>query len=172
MNINASLDALLWKYSELTGKYCGCQFWSDGAKSLFERKLPEHLNGRPSTSRDARRVAACLSKKTQGGNQLVHEHVFPRAELRTKLLLDREIPNGSQYLAATIERLAVGCVVLGSEHDLVNRAKGDGINPWRRYKGKIKLFKNQNWPTSHMGLIRDAELVSDSDWPVTGKRGD
>ena len=124
MDINASLDALLWKYSELTGKYCGCQFWSDSAKRLFEMKLLEHLNGRLSTSKDARLVAACLSKKSQGGNQLVHEHVFPRAELRTKLLLDRETPLGSQYLVATIERLAVGCVVLGSEHDMVNRTKG------------------------------------------------
>ena len=61
---------------------------------------------------------------------------------------------------------------MGSEHDLVNRTKGDSINPWLRYKGKIKLFKNQNWPTSHMGLIRDAELVNDSDWPVIEKRGD
>jgi hypothetical protein len=111
-DINASLDALLWKYSELTGKYCGCQFWSDTAKRLFERKLLEHVNGRPPTSMDARHVTDCLSKKTHREYQLVHEHVFPRAELRTKLLLDREISFDSRHVAKTIERLAVGCVVL------------------------------------------------------------
>jgi hypothetical protein len=158
-DINASLDALHWKYSELTGKYCGCQFWSDSAKRLFDRKLLEHVNGRPTASTDARHVADFLSKKIHNEYQLVHEHVFPRAELRRKLLLDREIPLDSRYLAETIERLAVGCVVLKSEHDLVNGTKGDSINPWRRYKGKIRLFENQNWPTSHLDLIKDAELL-------------
>ena len=36
---------------------------------------------------------------------------------------------------------------------------GYSINPWRRYKGKIKLFKNQNWPTSHLDLKSDAGLL-------------
>lgn len=157
--LEASVGELIWKYSELTGKYCGCQFWSDGATRLFERKLLEHVNGRLQTSGDARHVADCLSKKIHGEYQLVHEHVFPRAEL-LKLLLDRGTPLDSQYLAETIERLAVGCVVLKSEHNLVHRIKGDSINPWRRYTGKIKLFDNQkNWTPPHLDLIKNAELL-------------
>ena len=31
-----TLDELLWKRSELTGKYIGCPYWSLAAKALFE----------------------------------------------------------------------------------------------------------------------------------------
>jgi len=159
-DLNASLGELIWKHSELTGKYCGCQFWSVSAKRLFDTKLLELVDGRPPTSTDASDVACFLSKKIHGEKQLVHEHVFPRAELRA--LLGREVRLDYQYVAETIERLAVGCVVLENEHKLVNRTKGDSINPWRRYGGKIKLFENENWPISHpshLELIKHAELL-------------
>ncbi len=92
----------------------------------------------------------------------MHEHVFPRKDLKNLLLgLDPKTLINSTWMAETVERLAVGCVVLKREHDSVNGKKGesDSINPWRRYRGKIKLFENQNWPSSHLNLIRDAEVL-------------
>ena len=156
---DASLDALHWKYSELTGQYCGCQFWSEGAKRLFEHKLLEYANARTPTSNDARYVAAHLAKKTHGGQQLVHEHVFPRAELRKRLALDRDNLLAAGCLAATLERVAMGCVVLQCEHKLLKRNDCDYDNPWRRYTGKIKLAENQNWPAFQRELIVAAGLL-------------
>ena len=158
-NIDTSLDALLWKYSELTGKYCGCQFWSEGAKRLFEEKLSEHANGRKPTPDDARRVAAILSKKIRGEQQLVHEHVFPRAELRKRLLSDRDTLLASGLLAVTLERIAIGCIVLRSEDRLLKNRDRDYDNPWRRYTGRIKLAENKYWPIPHRELIAAAELL-------------
>jgi benzodiazapine receptor len=156
-SVYASLDELHWKYSEVTGKYCGCQFWSERAKLLFESSLLEHVNGKTPTLKDAKGVAKFLSTKARKEFQLVHEHVFPRAELRK--LLDRESSLGSQLVAETVQRLAIGCVVLECEHRLVNKTKGDSINPWRRYTGKIRLCPNQNWSASHLELIKDAGLL-------------
>jgi hypothetical protein len=156
-DIKTSVDELLWKYSELTGKYCGCQFWSNRAKIAFESKLLEHASGKPPTSIDVKEVTNALSKKTRKEHQLVHEHVFPRAELRK--LLEREISLGSQRLAETLQRLAVGCVVLASEHTLVHRTKGDSINPWNRYTGSITLCENENWPAIQLELIKGAGLL-------------
>jgi hypothetical protein len=157
-SVDASLDELHWKYSEVTGKYCGCQFWSERAKFLFESSLLEHANGKTPTLKDARDVAKSLSTKARKEYQLVHEHVFPRAELRK--LLDREISFGSQRVAETVQRLAVGCVVLESEHRLVRTTKGVSMNPWRRYAGKeIWLSANPNSSAFHLELIKDAGLL-------------
>lgn len=166
-DMNASLDALHWKYSELTGKYCGCQFWSEGAKRLFEGKLLEYANGRAPAPNDAGRVANFLSKKIHGEYQLVHEHVFPRAELRKRMLLDRDALLASGRLAETLERIAIGCIVLESEHKLLKNRECDYDNPWRRYTGKIRLVENQNWPASQRELIAAAGLLRASPSTIT-----
>jgi len=158
-NIDTSLDALIWKYSELTGKYCGCQFWSDGAKRLFEIKLLEYANGTTPTSNDAKYVACSLSKKINNEYQLVHEHVFPRAELRKRLRVDKDTLLATRCLAETIERTALGCIVLRSEDKLLKNNQSDYENPWRRYTGKIKLAENQNWSASQRELIITAGLL-------------
>jgi hypothetical protein len=59
-----------------------------------------------------------------------------------------------------IERLAIGCVVLESEHP-PRKALFDENNPWLRYKqANIALVKNPNWPTQHRKLIKAAGLVA------------
>ena len=158
-NMDSSLDALLWKYSELTGKYCGCPFWSDGARRRFEGKLLEYTNGRIPTSNDARHIAYYLKKKIHNEYQLVHEHVFPRAELRKRLLLDRDTLLAAGSLAETLERTAIGCIVLRSEDKQLKNDERDYNNPWLRYRGKLKLVENQDWPASQRELIVAAGLL-------------
>jgi hypothetical protein len=158
-NVKASLDALLWKYSELTGKYCGCQYWSDGARCLFVSKILECTDGRTPTSDDTRKVTYALQKKTQADNQrIVHEHVFPRAELR-KLLLAGGVPLSSGCLLDTLERLAIGCVILRSEDRFLKNDDRDYDNPWLRYKGRVRLFDNPKWNAEQRKLIREAGLL-------------
>ena len=163
-NVDASLDALHWKYSELTGKYCGCQYWSAEAKALFEKSLDGH--GRNPTPKEVREIIRCLQKKTRKEDpadlrklRIEHEHVFPRADLRGKLLQDRDALLASGCLKAVIDRLATGCVVLKSEHDLVDKIPGDDSNPWLRYKGLIRLAENKNWDPLQQDLIEKAGLL-------------
>jgi hypothetical protein len=158
-SVKASLDALLWKYSELTGKYCGCQYWSVKAKALFDEHLDRYLNGRFPTPGDARKIVRVLQKKSQDYNQrIVHEHVFPRAQL-VRLLMELKVPPAKESLDKLMRRLATGCVVLGSEDNLLDKYKGNCDNPWLRYKGLIKLAENKKWEPLHQDLIKKAELL-------------
>ena len=157
-SVKASLDALLWKYSELTGKYCGCQYWSVKAKSLFDRKLGESMSGTLPSREGIRHLANFLSKKIHREFQLVHEHVFPRAEL-VALLREPKASRTWDSVNELMERLAVACVVLQSEHGSLKKKDLDRNNPWLRYRGKIQLAENVHWLASQRELIVAAGLL-------------
>jgi hypothetical protein len=158
-SVRTSLDALLWKYTELTGKYCGCQYWSAKAKSLFDQELREKYCDSPSM-KDACLLANCLCKKgLLDDKRFEHEHVFPKKAL-IKLL--RGLPESSissDKIGELLDRLAVACVVLGSEHRSVNSVEENSDNPWLRYKGEIRLVPNLDWTSSQRVLIERAGLV-------------
>ncbi len=157
-DVRATLDELAWKRSELTGKFCGCPYWSEKAKHLFDETLSGSIRERAPTVQDAWEVAAFLAKKgAEKRPKLTHEHVFPRADLVGVLrALDASLSR--ETLEALIERLAIGCVVLESEHCLL-RSSGNALNPWLRYKGHLRLAVNPEWPVLHRQLIVNAGLV-------------
>jgi len=152
-----SVDALLWKCSELTGKYCGCQYWSVKAKELFDVTIDKRVGGRLPTPRDAGEITRSLQKKTQPNHQrIVHEHVFPRGDFIRRLL---SLSN-CDGLDALIGRLGIGCIVLGSEDNQLDRYIGDFDNPWLRYKkAKIRLLNNPNWDPFQRVWIEAAGLL-------------
>jgi hypothetical protein len=155
-DVRATLNELIWKYSELTGKYCGCHYWSVKARSLFDKELLEYMNGGKPTLEDACRVSVCLRPKTRvKEKRIVHEHVFPRKQL-VDLLLEMDVHSTFDCVKTIIEQLAMGCVVLESEHP---KKTGDCNNPWLRYKDNIMLVDNKNWSLSQRKLIEEAELV-------------
>jgi hypothetical protein len=161
-----TLDELIWKRSEITGKFIGCPFWSVAAKALFEKERTKSMSGQSASLFDAERIAESLNKVkgTEGlerphSARLMHEHVFPRDHLI------RELQNlgtsaKREPLEKLIERLAVGCVILKSEDSLLRQRDGDPKNPWQRYRtGKITLVDNPAWPAEHRKMIFDADLV-------------
>jgi hypothetical protein len=122
-DVRATLDELVWKRSELTGKFCGCPFWSLKARSLFDRRSAEYMKGHTPTLDDAWQLADRLSKQTATIDQrFTHEHVFPRAHL-IKLLQELIFPISTILVETMMERLAVGCVILQSEHIYLNQEK-------------------------------------------------
>jgi hypothetical protein len=158
-DVRATLDELAWKRSELTGKFCGCPFWSVGAKSLFDQRLADHVKGGTPTLDDAWQVADGISKQTAKiDEKLTHEHVFPRVHL-LKVLQEPNVIVTFDHIETLIERLAVGCVVLQSEHILLNSREGTVHNPWLRYKGVIRLAENPKWPDFQRRMIVEAELL-------------
>jgi hypothetical protein len=156
----ALANELIWKWTEATGKYTGCQFWSVRAKSLFDRKV-ESAGGWPITGRFAKTLEQKLSAKSADGKpklseaRLTHEHVYPIKDL--KLLLggkDGETPGGIRNL---LDVRCVSCVVLESEHD---RLSGHDLNPWFRYKDAgIRLVENPAWLDRQRSLILEAGLL-------------
>jgi len=155
----SSLRALIWKHSELTGKYCGCLFWSVKAKSLFDKKLQEYINGGEPTLEDAWQVAKCLSRRNLStDNKLAHEHVFPIKHL-LELLQNPDKHLTYEWVKGKMDLQAIGCVVLESEHGSVPREEGHCSNTWLRYEGKIRLVDNKNWSLSQRKLIEEARLV-------------
>jgi hypothetical protein len=111
------------------------------------------VKGRTPTLHDAWQIADCLSKKgPKSDERLTHEHVFPRAQL-IKLLQELDCPSKFDFVETRIEKLAIGCVVLQSENELLDARKGDMFNPWLRYKGFIRLAENQKWPDFQRQLI-------------------
>jgi hypothetical protein len=157
-DFHATLRELIWKHSELTGKYCGCQYWSANAKSVFNEKLLEYVDGRIPTLKDAQDVTSHFSKQSTDKNErLVHEHVFPINHLLL-CLQDPNVVSSFEQVKTMIEQRAIGCVVLESEHSLLDAKNGNCDNPWLRYKGKIRLLENPSWPLAHRELIEKAEL--------------
>jgi hypothetical protein len=151
-------DILAWNWSETSGKFIGCTFWSLAAKEMFDREISKK---RSPSLEDAWRLAKCLQRRRLDGQprdktvQLTHEHVFPKKFLCKKLL---ELQNGIcdiDKLRSVFSRLAVGCVVLQSEHPPDRWADCD--NPWRRYRQQgITLVENSAWPPEHRHLIKAA----------------
>jgi hypothetical protein len=156
----ALANELIWKWTEATGKYTGCQFWSVRAKSLFDREV-QSAGGWPITARLAKTLEKKLSTKSVDGKpklsdaKLTHEHVYPIKDV--KLLLsgkDGETPEGIRNL---LDLLCVSCVVLESEHD---RLSGHERNPWLRYKNAgIRLVENPAWPDRQRSLILQAGIL-------------
>ncbi len=156
----ALANELIWKWTEATGKYTGCQFWSARAKSFFDREA-ESAGGWPITSRLAKTLEQKLSAKSADGKpklsdaRLTHEHVYPIKDV--KLLLggkDGETPEGIRNL---LDLQCVSCVVLESEHD---RLSGHDRNPWLRYKDAgIRLVENPVWLDRQRSLILQAGLL-------------
>jgi hypothetical protein len=148
---------LAWKWSETTGKFIGCPFWSLSAKTVFDHEIA--LLHDPSLE-DAWKLSQSLGQKIRKiDQQLTHEHVFPK-RFFCEILRNYQ-PTGIQdinALRALFSRLAIGCVVLESEHPPhAPNAWANRDNPWRRYQG-ITLVENPAWPEEHKLLIARAGL--------------
>jgi hypothetical protein len=154
-------DELTWKWTELTGKFVGCQFWSLGAARLFNDELKNKYNN-PSLE-DGWTLAGRLDdrrgpdgRRRPDDQIITHEHVFPIKFFRG-ILSAPERAREINELRQLFSRFAIGCVVLQSEHP--SNCPYDRDNPWRRYRDKgITLAENPNWPDEHKDLIRLAEL--------------
>jgi hypothetical protein len=151
LRIEKCLDELIWKRSELTGKYIGCPYWSIKARAFFDSELKISYPDRPVSLEEASNLAIKLSKKNLGDLRLEHEHVFPKKYLIPHLLgLGSSVQR--KEVDKEIERLAIACVVLHSEHPNHNSADAD--NPWLRYaKAEIALVNNSDWTSPHDRLI-------------------
>jgi hypothetical protein len=105
---------LLWKYSEASGKYQGCRYWSVGA--LASKKK----HGRIVTS-----------KLKYEGEALRHEHLYPRASQIAELFA---LSNPSvEVVQGRLQELNIGVVVTEAEHRLLPK-EGNAAKPWTRYE--------------------------------------
>jgi hypothetical protein len=152
-------NELIWKWTEATGKYVGCQFWSIEAKSLFDAEV-EVCGGWPITSKVKKTIEAKLQGKGPvPDRKLTHEHVYPIKDMKI-LLSNLESPDAARVLEH-FDRQCVSCVVLESEHKKVMKARGVDGNPWHRYRdAQILLAENPAWPQMQRALISAAGLVS------------
>lgn len=144
-----------WKWSELTGKYLGCQFWSKEAL----RVASGFVNGLGGASLKRTLEEASRSKHVES---IQHEHVFPRESwtARMKPLVGRGEPPSESDLEVLLDRLCVGCIVTKAEHREVGRRAGVFENPWLRYRGTtIRLLPNPNWTEPHRSWIAAAGLI-------------
>jgi hypothetical protein len=149
-------NELIWKWTEATGKYVGCQFWSVGARSIFDQEV-QSAGGWPITVKQARMLEQKLSQKSRPNEtRLTHEHVYPIKDM--KLLLARKGPLTREEIRHLLERQCLSCVLLESEHD---RTEGHDTNPWLRYKsaGNIRLADNPAWLDRQRELIMEAGLL-------------
>jgi hypothetical protein len=153
-------NELVWKWTEATGKYVGCQFWSRNAKAWFDTEVL-HAGGWPIAPALARKIERKLSEKSaQGverppGTRLTHEHVYPIKDMKQRLYGNTR--RTVEELRGLFDSHCVGCVVLESEHD---RFCGDETNPWIRYaKARIKLADNPAWSYKQRQMIVEAGLL-------------
>jgi hypothetical protein len=160
--VETCLRYLVWKHSELTGKFCGCPYWSAKAKALFEGKMCELAKP---TLEDAWQLAKELSTRTKKEEpqevkqqRITHEHVFPINHL-VKFLRHSDSQVTAGHVKEMIEQRAIGCVILQSEDSPLKKLDGNCDNPWLRYKGKIKLFDNPKWTAEQRKPINDADLL-------------
>ncbi len=157
-------DELVWKWSEATGKYIGCPYWSAGAKALFDYELVRRQRSRTEIVRkiQAWELTETLQSPQQSPEkQIIHEHVFPTASLRAILRYRGPGTRGVDELRCLFSHLAVGCVVTEEERRVLGDV-GDLENPWRRYvRAGITLAHNPLWPEKHKGLIESAGLKAE-----------
>ena len=153
---------IIWKWTEATGKFVGCQFWSMEAKNFFNRELTKRRGDRPTFS-DAWNLAKELSSTKYGRRALNHEHVFPIMKLREILLNPssfRRFTSSLSNLGEFFERAVVGCVLLKGEHEEIHSSFEDPENPWMRYlDSSIKLVPSPKWTDAQRKLIADVNLV-------------
>jgi hypothetical protein len=135
---------LTWKWTEATGKFVGCPYWSVKAKALFDGRM----RSKYATLAEAWRLSKDLqSGKGQYG--INHEHVFPIKDVLRILANPSQFPN-IPALKRFFERQVVGCVVLEGEHREVDGRRGTDDNSWLRYRhSSIKLVPNPAWPNLH-----------------------
>jgi hypothetical protein len=152
---------LTWKWTEATGKFVGCPYWSVEAKALFESEMRSQY-GVNSTFADARRLAGIL-QSGKGQRGINHEHVFPISDVLQILGNPSQYPEFTSDLSALrhfFEHCVVGCVVLEGEHRQVHGRLGTPDNPWLRYqRSSIKLVSNPAWRDLDSKLIADAGLL-------------
>jgi hypothetical protein len=150
------LGQVSWKWSELTGKYDGCQFWSVGAAqlvtSLAEQRPWLQLRG------------ACKAafKRDCQPDSIQHEHVFPRVDwcLMMRSYVRSEQQLSTAELVDLLDRYCMGCVVTRSEHEQLTYRPSDRTNPWTRYsRTSIKLVENPAWSARHRAWIMEAGLM-------------
>jgi hypothetical protein len=153
-------NELIWKWTEATGKYVGCQFWSLKAKELFDLEVVKR-GGWPITARVANSLGKELGEKANDINKktndlkLTHEHVYPIKDMKRWLRDQKNLTR--EEIQIHFERQCIGCVVLESEHD---RTGGNGENPWLRYKrAGITLALNPDWSDTQRTLIIEAGLL-------------
>lgn len=155
LNLKNSLsDCLIWKWTEATGKYIGCAFWSVGAKLLFDESVASF--GTSPSLRDAVKIAIGLSQRSRPLDcRITHEHVYPKEALR------RLLPDLKEDIGGLFDRLCVSCVVLESEHKKIDRlGSPNEENPWKRYApAGIKLVDNPEWPPLQRKMIMEAGLL-------------
>jgi hypothetical protein len=150
---------LTWKWTEATGKFVGCSYWSVQAKALFDREM----RSRHATLTDAWRLSKDL-QSGKGRHGINHEHVFPIFNVRQILGNPSRFPKSTCDIPALkrfFERQVVGCVVLEGEHREVDGLPGTDDNPWLRYRhSSIKLVPNPAWSDLHARLIAGAGLLA------------
>lgn len=148
-------NELIWKWTEATGKYLGCQFWSLNAKQLFDVEAAKCGELRTLASVEAE---LCRRHRPKDA-KLTHEHVYPIKDMTLWLQDHKE---ADRYeLRNYLDRLCIGCVVLESEHD---RKPGTLPNPWLRYsEAGIRLAPNPAWPSAQTLLIEEARLLRGSE---------
>jgi hypothetical protein len=156
-------NELIWKWTEATGKYTGCQFWSASAKVLFDQEV-QSSGGWRITSKIAKVIEKKLSARTGDGKprssdaKLTHEHVYPIKDL--KILLRGKDGSTPKSVRQLFDSHCVSCVILESEHD---RLSGQDHNPWLRYKNaRIRLVDNPAWSERQRNLILQAGLLGSS----------
>jgi hypothetical protein len=124
---------IVWKWTEATGKFVGCQFWSISAKHLFDEALRGLCENRATFDR-AWNLAVHLSSVKQFGRQaLNHEHVLPIATVRKMLLqpsLYAQFTSSEARLREFFERAVVGCVMLKQEHDEIHSSPENWDNSY------------------------------------------
>jgi hypothetical protein len=150
------LDCLNWKWTEATGKYIGCPYWSQGAAALFDEARKN--NRKDLSLSDAWTIAKQLqSRGRPDHSKITHEHVYPRKDFHR--LPFNSLNQSKIAIRNLFDKLCVGCVVLESEHPRTRLGSADTENPWMRYAGKIKLIDNPQWPQPHREMIKEAGLI-------------
>jgi hypothetical protein len=120
--LRALCSLLLWKFSEASGKYAGCRYWTVGALASKEK------HGRVVTS-----------KLRFGLDALRHEHLFPRQQQIAKLF---EIQDPSpEGVRAHLDQLNIGVVVTEAEHNQLGN-QGDEADPWDRFRKADIVWKD------------------------------
>ena len=148
------LGYLLWRYTEVRGKYKGCMFWSREAVRLY------------GTHREAIKAKSC---SVDGKSIFVHEHVVPKKVIRSALLALTEPTVGE--VRSVLDQLAVAAVVAKAEDKRLSSRKfglrqkmpagwnADGGNPWARYaKATIRMDQHALLPARHRDWMSAAGL--------------
>jgi len=146
-----------WKWSELSGKYVGCPFWSTEALRVVVG-LDERWPGRT-----PKRVCERVSKG-YFLESIQHESVFPRLEWVARLhsLVGTEAVPSEAELEALLDRFSVGCVLTRAQVDELATRASNADNPWLRLQGtSIRLLPNSSWTPSQQASIRDAGLLEE-----------